>query len=599
MAGYPSGKPVMAQGSTRQNANQLGGAAKAPSGWSNWSVGKDNNLMSIGDVPGLKGSQQTQKPQSTAQQALGWSQAAFNIYNMWSRKPGTQSAIQTAGIIGSQIDKYNQNQIAAGKLPKGEGTNYGQYAGAGLTAYNAYERYKQGDEAGAGLTGVSAAAQGYAAYTGNAADLQNAGYAGAALQAYNAYQAYKHGDKVGAGVGVAAGAADLYAPGAGSVIGGAYTTYQGWGSGDTKNGVMGGAMMMAGMAMMGMPLIGAALMATAVISNSIKTGKHKDQNARDAIREGWQEQGFLVDKEYNVTLADGSLANIGVDGGGGRHEATNKELLTDQENRDRPLNAYDVDYTNDLDYAASMGGMALTRLLFGAKAKNIDDIGGQLGNAALGNIGFNKEMTQENFNTMQANMRGFYAKAGIGSKEDLYQLTNAAFAEGRLSEADYMAAQQTAEMMFGDGDNGYNLAKQLLSGRHQGIDAAGKINTADKREPSEKEEPTAVDMGMAAGAGAGKPTTGAMVSPGVTGSEMSMNPAADMSVWGGGAESPTALAGTDIEQYGTKPAGMDQAVNQPMYFKGPRGLSVKDIKPSRMTKAELQARNEARYAGGA
>lgn len=590
-------KPVVALGTSPETPARLGSNGKAPSGWSTWTVGKDNNLVSTQNVPGLKSA----KPQSLTQQAVGWSQAAFNIYNAWSRKPGTQSAIQTAGIISGQIDRYNQTEVA-NKVPGAETTNYGQYAGALASGYNAFQQAQQGNYAQATGHGTQAALQGAQAYYNTIGDKvtansmgQYAGYAESALAAYNAYQAYKHGDKTGTAVNAAAAGASLYNPGAGSAIMGAYQTYQGWGSGSAKNGVIGGSMMMAGMAMMGMPIIGAALMATAIISNSIKTGKHKDQNARDAIREGWQEQGFLVDKQYNVTLADGTLFNIGLDGHGGEHEITNPELINnpDEIQKSGKLHAYDVDYTNDLDYAASMGGMALTRLLFGAKAKNIDDIGGQLGNAALGNIGYNQAMTKENFDKMQANMRGFYAKAGIGSKEDLYQLANAAFAEGRLSEADYMAAQQTAEMMYGDGENGYNLAKQLLQGRHQGMDAAGRVVAADKRPESDKKEP--------------EPQP---VPAGATGSEASMMPAGDMTAWSGAnpaAENAIQIEGDAMPAVGTQPAidlapMSEGAERYPQYLKGPKALSLKDINfrgsNARRSKEEIRAMNESRYAGG-
>ena len=46
----------------------------------------------------------------------------------------------------------------------------------------------------------------------------------------------------------------------------------------------------------------------------ISSGKHPDQYKRDAVREYLKEKG-LVDEEYNLTNADGTKFNIGLDGG--------------------------------------------------------------------------------------------------------------------------------------------------------------------------------------------------------------------------------------------------------------------------------------------
>ena len=207
---------------------------------------------------------------------------------------------------------------------------------------------------------------------------------------------------------------------------------------------------------------------------SLGGGKSKDQMARDQVRAGVRKLG-LVDDKFQVQLADGSFADVGTDGKGGKHEFRNPNMLP-KGAENRSLNAYDVDYTNDLDYAASMGTMALTRLITGAKGTNIDQFGGQLANAALGNVGYGKDMTPENFEKVMANVRGFYAKSGITSKEDAYALANEAFSQGRLSEFDYIQAKQSADMLFDE--NGFETASILMEGRWKGLEVASDVGKA-------------------------------------------------------------------------------------------------------------------------
>lgn len=203
-------------------------------------------------------------------------------------------------------------------------------------------------------------------------------------------------------------------------------------------------------------------------------GKSQDQKMRDMVREGAQKTGLLNDK-FQIQLADGSMADMGMDGKGGRHSFRFPEKIpAGAENRE--LNAYDVDYTNDLDYAASMGAMALSRLLVGGKGKQVDQFGGQLANAAISSVGFGKDMTEENYATVMANIRGFYAKSGITKKEDMYAMANEAFAQGRLSEFDYIQMKQSADMVFEE--NSFDMASTLMEGRWKGLEVAAQTEKA-------------------------------------------------------------------------------------------------------------------------
>lgn len=509
--------------------------------------------------------------------ALNWSVGAYNIYNMWNRKPGTASALGTAQVVGSNVDAYNKQQAIENKDPS-QISGYGAAAGSAMSAYNAYLAAKKGDEAAATGHGTQAsflAAQAYYTEMGDTAAAQAmgqyAGYAGAGVNMINAYNQWKAGNKEGAGASTVAAGASLYHPGAGLAVAGAYQSYKGWGSGSAKNGAIGGSMMLAGMAMMGMPLVGAGLMAVSVLGNMAKTGKPGDQNARDGIREAWQKNGFLVDKDYNVTLADGTLFNIGQDGHSGEHDPANPEMLTDgtlgSGHNTGKMHSYDIDYTNDLDFVSGMQGTTLTRLLFGEKAKNIDQIGGQLGNAALGNVGYGQAMTKENFDKTQANMRAFYAKAGIGSKQDAYQLANSAFAEGRISESDMLTMHQSINMMFDE--DGYDLAQKLMAGRNNGVKAAFDVANSDKTDDNTR--PTSSETGAAVAGVAGNLA-------------QSMSPTANAFT---GKETSPGIIAPNYEGMGFQNWGVN----------APPVPATSQSQMLRLTKDQVQARNQARYAG--
>jgi hypothetical protein len=277
--------------------------------------------------------------------------------------------------------------------------------------------------------------------------------------------------------------------GAVGFVAGAKQVIDGWGMGGQKgrlNGAIGGTAMAAGLYAMGAssmmsgtllaaaatgpaaPFVLAGVVVASILSNAIATGKPVAQNERDAVRDAFRKNGLIT--KDSVTLANGSLADIGMDGNTGTHEARDPSMLTKDGGKGRSLYAYECDYTNDLDFAANMGTQSLATLLAGGKAKNVDQIGGQLGNAAISQIGFGKDMTKENFETMSANVRAMYAKSGITSKKDAYAISNQAFSEGRINETQLVTMQQSFNMLFDP--NGYAQATNLLSGRHNGIRAA-------------------------------------------------------------------------------------------------------------------------------
>lgn len=204
-------------------------------------------------------------------------------------------------------------------------------------------------------------------------------------------------------------------------------------------------------------------------------GKSESQTSRDDVRSVFQNVG-LADKDYNLTLADGSKFNVGIDGHGAQHGVTNPDALSpDQKGKVDKLNAWDLDYTNDLDYASGLGGITLSRLLNGGKSNAVDQMGSEMANGALGNVGYGQPLNTQTFAKTMANMRGFYAQSGIKSKADGYQLANQAFSEGRMDESDLLSAHKSLDMVFDP--NGYQTANTLMAGRHPGIAAVANGKT--------------------------------------------------------------------------------------------------------------------------
>lgn len=381
-------------------------------------------------------------PGVTAQtlQAAGWSSTPHLGVGAITTKAG--SSIPNGYVQVSQSGDTVVAVPASTQLSSSPFAATVQGLGAVAMGAGAIQSYQQGNEGMAAVQGVGAGALAYGAYgaaTGTPATIGGVS-AGA----------------IGGGVAVAAGA---------------QMVYKGWGQGGKEgaiNGAAGGTAVAAGMYAMGAtnPYLLAAVVAFSVASNTMKTGKGEAQVERDGVRGFWEKQGFS--KDHKVTLADGSQFDVGVDGHGNQHEFAHPEKLP-KGAENRTLSAYDVDYTNDLDYSAAIGATTLSRLLAGQKGTNIDQLGGQLTNAAIANIGHGKEMSKENFATSMSNLRAFYAQGGIKSKQDAYALINQGFAEHRWDESDMVGMQQAANMVF---DSDFNNAQRLMEGRMRGVEVA-------------------------------------------------------------------------------------------------------------------------------
>lgn len=468
----------------------------------------------------------TKDPQNRS--GLNAAFGAFSLFNNWGQMSPAQKTLGLANVgisafrYASGTDLAKQvliDPVLNGKEVVRPGINVGQALDLLASGYNAYSLVKNWDQ----YSDLQKIAGGTATVAQIANTARNFGMLGTGTQgaavAANANQLAAAGWRAmpNAGVGALAGSAGSQVPAGYSIIStgrggtvivptanantaavaqgsamsylqtaggvaaialGAQAVYKGWGTGGEKgalNGALGGSSIAAGMYTLGAtnPYAMAAVVALSIVGNTVKTGKSEEQLARDGVRKRFKEVGLtseLAGDSFTIALPDGSVANIGVDGHGGEHEIKNRALLTKEHEGREKLNAYDTDYTNDLDYTAALGGIALSRIISGGKATNIDQLGSQLGNASLGKVGYGAEFTRGNYDSVMQNQRAMYAKSGINSKSDAYQLANQAYSEGRINDSELVSMQQAFNLVFDT--NSYDTAQRLMAGRQRGIEVA-------------------------------------------------------------------------------------------------------------------------------
>jgi hypothetical protein len=126
----------------------------------------------------------------------------------------------------------------------------------------------------------------------------------------------------------------------------------------------------------------------------ITAGKHKDQTVRDAVRENLVNAGIL-NSEYQLQLPDGSMYEMGKDGGprdefGGR----------------RP---YEVDFSNPLAQYAVGWMSPIISLATQGNQKIATDFTGYFANAVLSNA--------KDLNDVRRNVDFFMAKFGLSNEK--------------------------------------------------------------------------------------------------------------------------------------------------------------------------------------
>ena len=150
----------------------------------------------------------------------------------------------------------------------------------------------------------------------------------------------------------------------------------------------------------------------------ITTGKHKDQKVRDSVRD-LLVQGGILNSDYQLQLADGSLYDMGKDGGP-RAEFDGR----------RP---YEIDYSNPLAQYAIGWMDPIIALVSQGNTKIQTDFVGYFTNAILSNA--------KDLNDVRANVDLFLSKFGLTNDQ-------LASAVGQMSNAG-MIDQTTAQGWIG------------------------------------------------------------------------------------------------------------------------------------------------------
>jgi hypothetical protein len=158
------------------------------------------------------------------------------------------------------------------------------------------------------------------------------------------------------------------------------------------------------------PNLALKLMGKRSIGKMMTTGKSDAQLLRDDFRGLLKESGVADDK-YNVTLADGSQFNIGLDG------KTKYQNVGENIDKKKTRNAWDVDFSNPLaKFAVSQIDPMVRNIYQGADGKlNLEQYTGMLVNAATSNA-----KSEEDIKANIAAMLGkstFAKQAGVAPPE--------------------------------------------------------------------------------------------------------------------------------------------------------------------------------------
>ena len=228
-------------------------------------------------------------------------------------------------------------------------------------------------------------------------------------------------------------------------------------------------------------LIGAAVGgASGLLMTSFNTGHSAEQRKRQVYRDMFVQNGVFIKNQNEhilYQLANGEYYNVGIDGSDGRATYLNgdrktfydRSKLTEQSSykvQDRTeLLPYEIDYTNNLDYTGSLLSMGLYLLGNGSDSGKTGSgenrqMLGYLTNAVTSNSK-SREWTEDNFNSIVANIKAGYSRNNITTKSDLMNNLGLSYMQGNISTTDYNQAKMGANMVF-DKD-GYNQATQLMT----------------------------------------------------------------------------------------------------------------------------------------
>lgn len=436
----------------------------------------DTSAKSISQikVPGTNGD-------LTLGNAIGLFNSGYNVYslvNHWDEMSGIQKAIGGTNTVLSIANTARQSGLLGTATPASQAALQSTLTSVGAKSAGAY---------GAGAVSVPAA---------SAETMANAGYTvtsslsdGTVIAVPNTTLASTGASSGVLGSGTEASTA--VTPGTLSTVAGAvaigygvYTIAQGWGQGGAagrSNAAAGGLSIAAGMYALGYacPYAAAAIVVGSLVLGSIQAGKSGNQTARDQLRAGAEHLG-LTDDKFNITLANGSKFDIGIDGHGGQREVYNTAGLRPDQKDIHTLNAWDLDYTKDLDAITGVAGNGLALMLYGdGHNDHVTQMGNYFTNAAV-STAKTADLTEAGFAETQKNMQKMYSDSGIKNKADAYALSNQLFAEGRVNQTQLVSIQQGINLTFDPFKTSFGAAHQLLEGVK-----LGRQGTDNKAPPAE------------------------------------------------------------------------------------------------------------------
>lgn len=367
---------------------------------------------------------------------INFGYAAHNLLNNWDNMSAGERTIGTLHVINQGAQAYSAGQAVLTNL-QGSAA-----AGSSVPTGTILENFGFGNTAAEGTVviteGATEAGTTAAAETFGSQALQYAGYAAAAYAAYSMVDNWGQGGNAGSRASQASNGAAI-----GSMFGP-------WGA-----------------------AIGAVI---GLAIGSINAGKSGPQQKRDSLRGVMINNNIFQKQEdgrVTTNLADGSMYDVGVDGARSTAKMADGSVKT-YANPDRiaerdkshvlngnQLRPYDIDYTNDLDYITSLATKAANLFPVGGsmarRTSEVDQINGLLTNAATSNAG--REWTEENFQKVMGNVRGFYKNMGITSADEGMKILNEMRDNKRISKDDYNAMVMGIDFAF---NSDFERATQLL-----------------------------------------------------------------------------------------------------------------------------------------
>lgn len=449
-AGAQPTTPPPSAGGSAGNPGMMGGAESGGAG--------------VAD-PGMSGGGVAQTPQENIDfNAAGAEASGYDVTLTLE-----DGSVVSANSAEGQAALDSGQEVGVNVKPAEAGSGGGYYqtaqtalyaAGAIFGAYNAYKMYDEGDYVGGTIAAGGAAVAGYNAY---------ASYVGSAvipmwwmLPVYAAYLGYKNYKALGE-AGIHPG--EYTEEELQSITHPDMMGEQGWAESiDKRVPEVPGF----GKGPMELVMKDTSPMGTYTIEGQIArklfgSGKNEGQIMRDRIRENFGKmatemgeaggvEGFRKNDEtgsYEMLLADGSWYDIGRDGQSG---------FTGWDGKTHIKHGYEVDTSHPLHHlAAGLINPLMTTVMHGKEGKGHDIIA-QLINGSLSNV---EGGSPEDLEKLMQNVRQLYISMGLTDKEVAYQVTEGLMAEGKISEEEARAYQNSLNAIFTSEDDPYPM-HQLL-----------------------------------------------------------------------------------------------------------------------------------------